>query len=172
MFNIDVKRNYIIESEDQSELDINYKSKGTLNLNSFNKTEIDNELAKQYDIECIAPTLKEFKGYLYTDNKGSFVGLVAVATYKNRQSWIQPITVSEKYRGYNLSKQLMEVAINELKAQYLAVYSDNKVAIKIYKDYGFKVYKEVKYNNGLVYFMTIDPKRKINKKYLEKDYNN
>ena len=159
------------ESEDKSEIDKNHKSKGYLDLNSFNRTKINDTLAKKYDIYCEAPTLKDFKGYIYTNKKdNSLVAIIAVATYKNKESWIQPIEVSEKYRGYNLSKQLMDVAINELGAKYLAVYDDNEVAIKIYKEYGFKVYKRVKYNSGTVYFMTIDPKRKINKKYLKEDY--
>lgn len=159
------------ESENKSEIDKNHKSKGYLELNSFNRTKINDTLAKKYDIYCEAPTLKDFKGYIYTDKKdNSLVAIIAVATYKNKESWIQPIEVSEKYRGYNLSKQLMDVAINELGAKYLAVYDDNEVAIKIYKEYGFKVYKRVKYNGGIVYFMTIDPKRKINKKYLKEDY--
>lgn len=155
------------KSEDNSELDNNFKSKGFLNLDSFNKTEIDDELAEKYDVSCVASTLKSLKGYVYTDKRdGSFVCLVTVVAYKNKQSWIQPIRVNENYRGYNLSKQLMDIAIDELGAKYLAVYSDNMVAIKIYKDYQFKVYKKVKYNSGIVYFMTIDQKRKINPKYL------
>lgn len=156
----------ITASKDKSEININHKAKGYLNLNSFNRTEIDDALAKTHNIYCSSPKLVSFKGYVYTNKKDdSFVALVAVGTYKNKQSWIQPIEVSEKYRGYNLSKQLIDVAINEFGAKYLGVYEDNKVAIKIYNDYGFNVYKKVKYNSGAAYFMTIDPKQKISKKH-------
>lgn len=160
------------ESDDRSELDKNFKSKGHLNLNSFKKTKIDDELAKKYDIYCTSDRLVSFEGYVYTDRKDdSFVCLVAVGTYKNKESWIQPIEIDKKYRGYNLSKQLLDVATKELGAKYLAVWNDNEVAIDIYKKYGFKVYKKVKYDKrNTAYYMTIDPKRKINPKYLNETY--
>lgn len=152
-----------LESEDESKINKNYKPNGHLNLNSFNKINITEELAKKYDIYCNEPTLQNFKGYIYTDKHNSLVALIAVATYNNKKSWIQPMEISKKYRGYGLSKQLLDVAVKELGAKYLAVYIDNEVAINIYKKYGFKIYKKVANRE---YFMTIDPRQKISEKCI------
>lgn len=162
-----IKKNYYKDSEDKSIIDTNHKTKGYLDLQSLNRTEITKEIAKKYNIQCTSPNLIKFEGYLYTDDHDSYVALVAVGTYKNLKSWIMPIQISEEYRGYNLSKQLMKVAITELGAKHLGVYADNEVAIKLYKDYGFKIYKKLRSDKYLVYYMTIDPKEKIKRKYLK-----
>ncbi|MEI2423239.1 GNAT family N-acetyltransferase, partial [Arthrospira platensis SPKY2] len=151
--------NIIKESNDASKFIKDYKNKKYVDLNSFNKTQITEAIAKKYNICSVA----DIKGYLYTDKNNSFVALVAVGTYKDKKSWIQPIEVAKKYRGRGLSKQLIDIAVNELGAKYLGVFIDNKVAIYIYKKYGFKVFKIV--SDGTAYFMTIDPKQKIDKKY-------
>ena len=161
----------LTESERLSKLNKNFKSKGHLDLDSFKRTIVNDTLAKKYDFYCTADTLKYLKGYVYTDRKDdSLVAIIAVATYTNGESWIQPIKVSEKYRGYGLSKQLMDVAINQLGAKYLAVYSDNEVAINLYRQYGFKVFEKVDYNNSIVYFMSIDSPRRVD--YIKEGYNN
>lgn len=159
----------LTESENISKIEKNFKSKGHLDLNSFKKTNITDALAKKHKIQCTAKTLKDFKGYIYTDKKDdSLVAIIAVATYKNKESWIQPIQVSEKYRGYGLSNQLMDIAVHQLGAKYLAVYSDNEVAIELYKKYGFKVFEKVDYNNEIVYFMSIDSPKRVD--YIKESY--
>lgn len=160
----------LTESEDLTILDKNFKPKGYLDLDSFKKNNLTDALAKKYGIYIFAKSLKRHRGYVYTDkNDDSLVAMIAVATYKNKESWIQPIQVSEKYRGYGLSNQLMNIAINKLGAKYLAVYSDNEVAIQLYKKYGFKVFEKVDYNNEIVYFMSIDSPQRV--KYLKENYN-
>lgn len=159
----------LTESEDSSKLNKNFKSKGQLKLSSFNRTMVNDVLAKKYNFYCTAEDLKYLKGYVYTDKKdGSLVAIIAVATYTDGETWIQPIRVSKKYRGYGLSKQLMDVAIHQLGAKYLAVYSDNEIAIKLYKEYGFRVYRKVDYSDGVVYCMSIESPQKV--KYIKENY--
>lgn len=115
---------------------------------------------KKYNIYCTSNQLVSFKGYVYTDENDSFVVLVAIGTYKDKKFWIQPIEVAKEYRGRGLSKQLIDVAVHEFGSKYLGVFSDNEVAIYIYKKYGFRVYEILKVLDGIAYFMTIDPKQK------------
>ena len=48
----------------------------------------------------------------------------------------------DNYKSHGLSKQLLDIAVKKLNANDLSVNKNNEIAIKLYKDYGFKVYKE------------------------------
>lgn len=53
------------------------------------------------------------------------------------------------YQGKGIANQLLYVATSNLGARYLSVNKKNEIAIKIYKDYGFKIYDET----DIMYFM-------------------
>ena len=63
---------------------------------------------------------------------------------------IAPLKIMEKYRGYGLGKVLVEDAI-KMGGNNLGVLSDNAIAIKLYKDAGFKIDKDktpIKHKSG------------------------
>ena len=72
--------------------------------------------------------------------------------------WISGIEVSKKYKGYGLSYQLLDVAVNELKGNTLSVASDNKIAIHLYEKYGFVIDTDKK--NSKYYLMYLPSSKK------------
>lgn len=56
--------------------------------------------------------------------------------------WIEALEVFPAYKGYGLSENLMDIAVNNFGATYLTVAKKNKVAHELYKKYGFKDYKD------------------------------
>lgn len=53
-------------------------------------------------------------------------------------NWIQALEVTENYRGYGLSAQVLDYAVKKLHGNALAVHNDNEIAHKLYLKYGFK----------------------------------
>ena len=60
---------------------------------------------------------------------------------------VQPVFIYPDYRGYGISNELMKKAIKDYGATKLGVYSDNQIAIHLYKSLGFKEYDRKKYND-------------------------
>ena len=124
-----------------------YKNKNNYSLSSFNKIEINDNNIKKYKSLCKGlshvRTGKEYKGFIYLNNNE----VVAYINVNTKQACIQAIEVMPKYRKQGLSKQLLDVCVNELKATNLSVNKKNKLAHDIYTKYGFKTYKEDKYMN-------------------------
>ena len=83
---------------------------------------------------------------------GEFAGYVCI----NKDGVLAPLYVVTKYRGHGLSKILVKDAINKYDAKKLGVYTDNEVAIKLYKYFGFKITGSKKYNDGTkIYIMEL-----------------
>ena len=124
-----------------------YKNKNNYSLSSFNKIEINDNNIKKYKSLCKGLSHvrigKDYKGFIYLNNN-EVVGYINVNT---KQACIQAIEVMPKYRKQGLSKQLLDVCVNELKATNLSVNKKNKLAHDIYTKYGFKTYEEDKYMN-------------------------
>ena len=145
----------IRESSLKSNIDKDYKSKGKKNLGSFsmikaNKDFINNN-KKQYSM---------FKHIDYKDtvcvwkDKDNIVAVLAVdpVDHGDKKIWITALEIVADYQGYGLSKQILKYAVDTLKATALTVNKENKVAIKIYEDFGFK--KSPKSNkDSAVYYM-------------------
>ena len=106
-------------------------------------------------LKHIRPTCK---GWLYLDDKGQFAALVATEEKENGEIWIQALEIAKKYQGYGLSYKLLEKAHNN-GAKFLSVNKKNEIAIKVYKNYGFKIYDET----NTMYFMSVG---KTLKKYI------
>lgn len=161
-----VKESYIIENT-KSSMDNNHKQNGKKSLSSFRKLAINN-YANLYSDNKMIKHIKisnNTKGYLYIDKTNYLSAIVNVEYKDNGENWIQALEISDKYKGYGLSKQLLNVAIKDLKAQYLSVNKNNEVAKDIYDKYGFIVYDET--NN--MYFMRL---KSIKEDYIEESTNN
>ena len=116
------------ESSDKSYLDKNHKQKGQKRLSDFkfSKTK-NNDDGESYNL-------------FWKDDNDKVLGKVTVDSIpaSDGYRWFGSLEVSNKYRGYGLGKQILDIAANKYKAGALAVYKDNEIAYKMYKKYGFK----------------------------------
>lgn len=167
-------------NESKSTIDTNFKPKGKKNLSSFKKVHITESVIDKYKKEY--PFLKNVRckdaeeyvcdGYIWFDND-ELVAMVGSCEYKDdKTKWIVSLEITKNYKGYGLSKQILDYAVKTMNCKYLSVNKNNKVAKKVYDDYGFKVYQE----SDTMYYMTIDKNIKesginenmiLNKKDLE-----
>ena len=131
------------ESVHKSTVDSNHKQRGQINLNSLTRIDITEKWRKdhitQYPyLKHIASSNDEIDASAWLDND-KLVAIISVdcTPSKRDKIWIHDIHIDDKYRGYGLSKQLLNYAISNYKANALAVKIDNKLAQKVYLDYGF-----------------------------------
>lgn len=157
---IDRYDNEVITEATKSTIDNNYKSKGKKNLSSFKIEHITeaviNKYKKEYPflshVRC--KDTKEYicDGYIWFDND-ELVAMVGSCEYiDDKTKWVVSLEITNKYRGYGLSKQILDYAVKSMGCKYLSVNKNNKIAKKVYDDYGFKVYHE----DDTMYYMTID----------------
>lgn len=99
----------------------------------------------------------DFTGCAYYDGKNLVCVLVIVKT--NFGICIDYLEISKNYRGCGLAKQLLDVAINEYKGEYLCVDTDNLVARRIYEKYGFEVIDD--YSSNCLYMRLKSKSEKI-----------
>lgn len=146
--------------EAKSSIDKNYKPKGKMNLSSFKRMHLTEAIIDKYKKEY--PFLKHVRykdtkvyicdGYIWFDDN-QLVAMVGSCEYTDdKTKWIASLEIVKKYQGYGLSKQILDYATKSMKCKYLSVNKNNKVAKKVYDDYGFKVYEE----SDTMYYMTID----------------
>lgn len=163
------KENYIngngskvvrIHEGTKSVIDSNYKPNGKKDLSSFKKVHITESVINKYKKEY--PFLRHVRckdtkeyicdGYIWFDND-ELVAMVGSCEYTDdKTKWVVSLEITKKYRGYGLSKQILDYAVKTMNCKYLSVNKNNAVAKKIYDEYGFKVYQEDK----TMYYMTID----------------
>lgn len=142
----------INEASIVSNVQDDYNPKGKKSLSSFKKEKISKESLDKYkkDFKALSHIRENCLGYIYLD-KNIPMAVIAVEE-KSDCNFIQAVEIAKNYQGYGLSKQLLDVATKELKATRLSVNKKNKLAIEIYKKYGFKKYDE---SESMV-FMSID----------------
>ena len=139
-----------INESTKSILDSNYKSKGKKNLSSFKKVHITEAVIDKYKKEY--PFLKHVRckdtkeyvcdGYIWFDND-ELVAMVGSCEYRDdKTKWVVSLEITKNYKGYGLSKQILDYAVKTMNCKYLSVNKNNKIAKKVYDDYGFKVYQE------------------------------
>ena len=142
-----------------STIDQDYQSKKDMSLSSFTKKELSKSIIDKYksDYRQLSHVRinKNTKGYVWLDGN-SLVGFINVED-KDGDKWINSFEIFGKYKKHGLSKQMMNVAMRDLKATHLSVNKKNNVAIKIYKSIGFNTYKET----DTILFMS------INESYIE-----
>lgn len=125
-------------------------------LSFFRKEPLVNKSKEDKRINWMIKEGMEIKGYSYY-NENDLVAAVSVIE-KNK---IISIYVNNKYRGHGLSKQLLNVACKNLGGTCLYVDKKNKLAVEVYKKYGFEITEED--NNE--YFMIY--KGITNESYIE-----
>ena len=147
----------IIFEDVSSVIQKDFKSKHDMNLSQFEKMRLSDAAIQVYKQKL--PSLSHVKinnntkGYIWIDKKTDMpAAIVNVEEKDDGFTWIQAFEIFVPYKGHGLSKDILNVAIRELKATNLSVNKDNQVAIKVYKSYGFKIYKTTE----SMYFMSID----------------
>lgn len=166
---MELKENYMnnndskvvrIHEGTKSVIDSNYKPNGKKDLSSFKKVHITESVINKYKKEypflshVRCKDTKEYTcdGYIWFDNN-ELVAMVGSCQYTDdKTKWVVSLEIIKKYRGYGLSKQILDYATKTMNCKYLSVNKNNAVAKKIYDEYGFKVYQEDK----TMYYMTID----------------
>jgi ribosomal protein S18 acetylase RimI-like enzyme len=147
-------------NESKSTIDKNYKPKGKKNLSSFKRVHITEAVIDKYKKEY--PFLKHVRckdtkeytcdGYIWFDSD-ELVSMVGSCEYTDdKTKWIVSLEITKNYKGYGLSKQILDYAVKNMNCKYLSVNKNNEIAKKVYDNYGFKVYQE----SETMYYMTID----------------
>lgn len=148
-----VQKGTINETVMKSTIDKDFQKKGSKKLSSFKKLPLKKSLIDKFKDRSnfLRHVDERDNGFFYIDDSGDTEEFVAIVTVDDKgndgtgdlkdYNFITAVEVAPKYRGYGLTKQLLDVAIKELKGEFLTVAYDNEVAIKAYKSYGFKISK-------------------------------
>lgn len=153
-------------NELSSSAEKDYQSTKDMNISQFPKMRLTDAIIQVYGQSY--PSMRHIrinnrtKGYVWLKDK-QIVGYINVEEKDDDSKWIQAFEIFPPYKGHGLSKQMLNVAVNEFCANYLSVSKNNELAIKVYKSYGFKIYK----SSDTMYFMTKD--RDIEESYYVKD---
>lgn len=130
-----------------SSLKADYKPKGEMYIEELKDIPLCKNTIESYEKDCkILSHItygENIDGCILLDENTKVVGVLSVENKNNGQTWIQSIEITEPYRGYGLSKQLLELAVKHYGVRYLSVNKKNAVAIKIYEDYGFREYSTI-----------------------------
>ncbi len=86
-------------------------------------------------------------------SSNELVGYIFIKTNKREKGFISPLWVSKKYRNKGIGKKLLKDAIDKYEAIDLVVKKDNKVALNLYKKYGFVIIGDG--NNDKEYWMKL-----------------
>lgn len=151
---------HVNESSVKSNLNKEFEPKGKLNLSSFKRVHITEDIISKYKKEY--PFLKHVRckdtdyykcdGYMWFD-KEKLVCYVGSCEYlDDKTKWIVSLEIVKDYQGYGLSKQILNYATKVMSCKYLSVNKDNEIAKNVYDKYGFKVYQK----SDKMYYMTID----------------
>lgn len=147
------KRHYkVYSSQMKSTLDEDYESKGQLYLSEFQKVKLTENLRKDLSSEYkmlkhVYSNGEKVKDGIVTsvawldDNK--LVGYVSTMEKKDA-TYIEALEITDEYKGYGLGDQLLDYAVDRLGGSILGVAYDNEVAIRMYKNKGFKIDSESK----------------------------
>lgn len=148
---------YIEESNDKSYIDKNHKQNGQKRLSNFKffKTK-NNDDGESYNL-------------FWKDDNDKVVGKVTVDSIpaSDGYRWFGNLEVSNKYRGYGLGKQILDIAVNKYKAGALAVYKDNEIAYKMYKNYGFKESSNRKSKDYYYMYLERNKDKSIKESYID-----
>jgi len=167
-----------------------YKDKGnSIKLSDFRCEKLTNITYNKYKEKLEKAvgeiTIKPYtKGLIYFDNNDNvavfFIILDHAFDYDPKGTvWVSDVYIAPKYRGYHLTKQILDICVNKYGANTLGVYKTNKIAIKAYTNYGFKIsydyklYHVMVLNNSLLREYGIDSliNNSINEKYSIYEYN-
>lgn len=158
------------ESAAKSEINKDFIPKEKIKLSSLKKIRITEELINKYKKDY--PVLRHVRckdtkeyicdGYMWMNHDDKLVCYVGSCEYTDDHTkWIVSLEIIPEFKGHGLSKQIFDFATKNMNCKYLSVNKDNKLTKSIYDKYGFKVYT----TDDNMYYMTIDPKAKINESF-------
>ena len=140
----------ILESEQKSILEKDYKQKGSMKLSDF-KLEVKERDNSDKTLKRLVLEWKENRKLVATVTVDKSAREEDGLWYR----WFGHFNVNKSYRGYGLGKQIVEFIKKKYKAGALAVYKDNEIAVKLYKQCGFIIGKET----DTSYWMYFPPNR-------------
>lgn len=153
-----IKESYVTELS--SNIDKDHKQKGDMRLSKLKRVRITESIINKYKSKY--PMLKHVRckdtntyicdGYMWFDGDSLAAHVGSCEYLDDHTKWIVSLEILADYRGYGLSKQILDFAVKNMNCKYLSVSKTNHLAKKIYDNYGFKVYHEDK----SMYYMTID----------------
>lgn len=148
----------VVEFAAKTKLNDNFKAKGKKKLSSYKVVTITDKYIKdnksEYsDLKHCWASDETHDSIAWEDEDGNMVALLSISfNFKDNRKWISMISVSPEYRGYGLSRQILDVATKKYKATALGVHKSNEIAHNLYKKYGFKD----KETNGNMIYMYIN----------------
>lgn len=107
------------------------------------------------------------EGYFWTDSRDEIVAILMVEYKSNGQIWIRALEVNKEYQNRGLYEQVLKYATDILHARYLCIDKNNKAAIQMCEQAGFKIYDEtddVYFMNKNIFNSTINENTVHNKK--------
>lgn len=144
----DLKKLIIKESEVSSKLSDDFRSKGKLDLNKFKMEKMTKEFINNHksDTKMMRHASHEWNGVAWVDKDNNVVAYVMSGEAKGYENsiWIKALEVSNKYKGYGLSSQLLKYAENNMRCNALSVEPSNEVAVNLYLKNGWKITQESK----------------------------
>ena len=166
-----------INKNDIEKYDPNFKSKDNLSLSSFKMVNIKDEktinrITDGFTSNASKKYIKELKMYyrwftsennksdrsmeyiIWLDNN-ELVAYVLIQKFNDGVNYLTPMVISPTFRGHGLSKQIMDLLIDKYNINELTVDKDNKVAINLYKKYGFTFTNKYKGDSNQL-FMTLN----------------
>lgn len=151
--NILKRANELLEGYYDSKVKRNYTSRGSVKLTDFKKVRLTPASSRKYKEKLkpfmmVAHYMKGDKGYYYLDRQGDVVAILAIVPGRYKTWWIAVMEVNKKYQGYGLARQLLDVGTKQFKATHLEVEKNNKLAVRLYKRYGFEIYDEKQYGSS------------------------
>ena len=130
------KNKTINESKDSSTIDKDFKKKSDKHFKYIDMN--SSEALKYITKDWLNGKLGEIAVCKEDDKLAGYI-------YVNKSGTIAPLEVYKNYRGYGVSNVLFKDAVEKMKGKKLGVYSDNQVAINLYKKFGFKETGRKKY---------------------------
>lgn len=144
----------------KSELDDNFQPKKHISLSSLKRIQITNDVINKYKekysglrhVRCEDTDTYRCDGYMWLSGRELACNVGTCEYLDDGTKWIVSLEVNREYQGHGLSKQILNFAVKQLNCKYLSVNKNNKLAKKIYDDYGFKVYEQ----DENMYYMTLE----------------
>lgn len=153
LINIDQVDQPMGESSLKSNIDPDYKAKGSKKLSSVKRIKADKAFLDEWKdhykfLKHIDPNDDV---YCWIDDD-QIVAVLAIDHREDNVHFITAIEVSKSYQGYGIGNQVLEFAIKQ-GANQLSVAKYNNVAIRMYQSHGFKVTGDL---NPKMSLMTLD----------------
>jgi len=117
-------------------------------LMKFNESNLDNNYVVKVD------KYDDEKFHFYVDNIK--VGYIYILSYEENEIYLSSFTIFDEYQNKGFGKIFMEKILDLIKTKYkeefikLSVGYSNKIAINMYKKFGFK---EADQNNKYEFYM-------------------